>query len=181
MCKYWELVPCECLRINYYTVVFSWRYTRLFATTISISAMQRGNIAATLFRTVTTLFQHTNAVLCCLMSKTTTLHMRHAFLYISLPSLHNYDVKWLKFRSTWERKRPGDKFYNHRLDSGEVPSLQLHPISSLLFTNRVTWDICEIVDLKGWGVCFSAAISWTSPLSDCKVPRTLPRFALFVT
>ena len=27
------------------------------------------------------------------MSKTTTLHVHHAFLYISLPSLHNYDVK----------------------------------------------------------------------------------------
>ena len=104
-----------------------------------------------------------------LMSKTATLHMRHAFLYISLPPLHNYDVKWLKFRSTWERRRQGDKFYNPCLDSGEVPSLQLQPISSLLLTNRVTWDICEIVDLKGWGVCFSATFSWTSLLSDCKV------------
>ena len=28
-----------------------------------------------------------------LMSKTTTLHVHHAFLYISLLSLHNYDVK----------------------------------------------------------------------------------------
>ena len=28
-----------------------------------------------------------------LMSKTTTLHVYHAFLYISLPLLHNYDVK----------------------------------------------------------------------------------------
>ena len=28
-----------------------------------------------------------------LLSKTTTLHVHHAFLYISLPSLHNYDVK----------------------------------------------------------------------------------------
>ena len=28
------------------------------------------------------------------MSKTTILHVHHAFLYISLPSLHNYDVKW---------------------------------------------------------------------------------------
>ena len=28
-----------------------------------------------------------------LLRKTTTLHVHHAFLYISLPSLHNYDVK----------------------------------------------------------------------------------------
>ena len=29
-----------------------------------------------------------------LMSKTTSLHVQHAFLYISLLSLHNYNVKW---------------------------------------------------------------------------------------
>ena len=28
-----------------------------------------------------------------LLRKTTTLHVHHAFLYISLPSLHVYDVK----------------------------------------------------------------------------------------
>ena len=77
-----------------------------------------------------------------LMSKTATLHMRHAFVYIPLPPLHNYDVKWLKFRFTWERKRQGVKLdYNPCLDSGEVPSLQLQPISSLLLTNRVTWSL----------------------------------------
>ena len=37
-----------------------------------------------------------------LMSKTTTLHVHHAFLYIWLPSLHNYDVKWQNFKFTWE-------------------------------------------------------------------------------
>ena len=40
-----------------------WCYTRRFATTI-FSATQRCNIVATLFRMVTTLFQHCNAVLC---------------------------------------------------------------------------------------------------------------------
>ena len=29
-----------------------------------------------------------------LISKTTTLHVHHAFLYISLSFLHKYDVKW---------------------------------------------------------------------------------------
>ena len=51
------------------------------------------------------------------MSKTTTLHVHHAFLYISLPSLHNYDVKWPNFIFTWERKRQGDKFYHLGLNS----------------------------------------------------------------
>ena len=32
-----------------------------------------------------------------LMSKTTILHVHHAFLYITLPSLHDYDVKISKF------------------------------------------------------------------------------------
>ena len=32
-----------------------------------------------------------------LLSKTTTLHVHHAFWYISLPSFHNYDVKMPHF------------------------------------------------------------------------------------
>ena len=32
-----------------------------------------------------------------LLRKTTTLHVHHAFLYISLPSLHDYYVKMPKF------------------------------------------------------------------------------------
>ena len=32
-----------------------------------------------------------------LVSKTTSLHVHHAFLYISLPLLHDYDVKVANF------------------------------------------------------------------------------------
>ena len=32
-----------------------------------------------------------------LISKATILHVHHAFLYISLPSLHDYDVKMPNF------------------------------------------------------------------------------------
>ena len=32
-----------------------------------------------------------------LISKTTILHVHHAFLYVSLPSLHDYDVTMLNF------------------------------------------------------------------------------------
>ena len=32
-----------------------------------------------------------------LISKTTILHVHHAFLYVSLPSLHDYDVKMPNF------------------------------------------------------------------------------------
>ena len=37
-----------------------------------------------------------------LISKTTILHVHHTFLYISLPSLHDYDVKMPNFTLTEE-------------------------------------------------------------------------------
>ena len=46
-----------------------------------------------------------------LVSNTTTLHVNHAFLFISLPFLHNYDVIWPILKSNWERQRQGDKFH----------------------------------------------------------------------
>ena len=44
------------------------------------------------------------------MSKTTILHVRHAFLYISLPSLHDYDVKMPNFTFYGGRKQATTKF-----------------------------------------------------------------------
>ena len=46
-----------------------------------------------------------------LMSKMTTLHVHHAFLYIFLQSLQTFNVKWPNFELTWERERQGDNFY----------------------------------------------------------------------
>ena len=40
-----------------------------------------------------------------LSSKTTTLHVHHAILYISLPSLHDYDVKMPDFTLYGGRKQ----------------------------------------------------------------------------
>ena len=50
---------------------------------------------------------------------------QHAFLYTSLQSLHNYDVKWRNFKLTWEREQRSDKFYYLCQNSGAVTSLQL--------------------------------------------------------
>ena len=44
------------------------------------------------------------------ISKTTTLHVHHAFLYISLPSLHHYDVIIPNFAFYGEPKQPTPKF-----------------------------------------------------------------------
>ena len=46
-----------------------------------------------------------------LISKTTTLHVHHTFLYISFPFLHDYDVKMLNFAFYGERKQATTKFY----------------------------------------------------------------------
>ena len=62
-----------------------------------------------------------------LMSTTTTRHLHHAFLFISLLSLHNYDVKWPNVKFTWEREGRGNKFYHLCLNSCAVPSLQVQP------------------------------------------------------
>ena len=40
-----------------------------------------------------------------LLRKTTTLHVHHAFLYISLPSLRDYDVKMPNCKFYWGRKQ----------------------------------------------------------------------------
>ena len=45
-----------------------------------------------------------------LITKTTTLHVHHAFLYISLPSLHDYDVKMPNFTFYRGRTRATTKF-----------------------------------------------------------------------
>ena len=74
-----------------------------------------------------------------LMSKTTTPHVHHAFLHISLQSLYNYDMKWPNFKFTWERERQGDKFYHLCQNLGAVPSLQLQTKFPSL-SNRAPWN-----------------------------------------
>ena len=43
--------------------------------------------------------------------KTTTLHVHHAFLYISLPSLHDYNVKVVKFTFCLGREHKTTTFF----------------------------------------------------------------------
>ena len=45
-----------------------------------------------------------------LLSKTTSLHVHHAFLYISLPLLHDYDVKMPSFTFYGGRDQATTKF-----------------------------------------------------------------------
>ena len=103
-----------------------------------------------------------------LMSKTTSLHVHHAFLYIPLPSLHNYDVKWPNFMFTWELERQADKFYHIRLNLGAVSFHQFQPkFPSFWVTGRL--GIIAMKKVKGCEVYFSGSFPWTSPLLDRKV------------
>ena len=45
------------------------------------------------------------------LDKTTTLHVQHAFLYISLPSLHDYDMKMSIFTFCGGRERKTTAFF----------------------------------------------------------------------
>ena len=45
-----------------------------------------------------------------LLSKTTTLHVHHPFLYISLPLLHDYDMKMPSFTFYGGRKQATTNF-----------------------------------------------------------------------
>ena len=68
-----------------------------------------------------------------LLRKTTTLHVHHAFLYISLPSLHDYDVKMpnYKFYIIMEdvNKRRRISFSLSKLECGpqETNSREIRP------------------------------------------------------
>jgi len=75
------------------------------------------------------------------MRKTATLHVHHAFLYISLPSLRNCNVKWPNFDLTWGRKRQGDKFYSFSLSlwTRTQSPLFSSDLTILLSNNWVTW------------------------------------------
>ena len=46
-----------------------------------------------------------------LISKTTTSHVQHTFLFISFPFLHDYDVKMPNFAFYGGRKQATTKFY----------------------------------------------------------------------
>ena len=108
-----------------------------------------------------------------LVTKKTTLHVHHAFLYIPLPSLHDYRVKWpsliiIIIYFFWGRERQGHKFYHLCLDSGTAPLFSSNR-NSLLSSDRVTWDKREVV-LKGAKSIFQRRFHWRH---RCRIVRSL--------
>ena len=60
-----------------------------------------------------------------LEGKTTTLHVHHTFLYISLPFLHDYDVKFPNWTFHGGRKQATTKFYFSLLTWIGIRGIQL--------------------------------------------------------
>ena len=107
-----------------------------------------------------------------LMSKTATLRVHYAFLYISLLSLHNYDVKLNDQILSLLENGNGEAMNSTISVWTRARSLLFSSNqNSLLLSNRANWDNSE----KGCEVYFSAMFSWSSPLSDRKVPIEWPR------
>ena len=74
-----------------------------------------------------------------LVGKTTTLHVHLTYLYISLPFLHDYDVKMPNFTFQGGRKQATTKFYSlPKLEYGskKFNSGRVH----LLLTKYVSWN-----------------------------------------
>ena len=63
------------------------------------------------------------------MSKTTTLHVHHAFFVHFFAFTAQLGRGITKFKFTWERERQGDKFYHLCTNLSAFPSLQLQPKS----------------------------------------------------
>ena len=111
-----------------------------------------------------------------LVSKKTTLHVHHAFLYIPLPSLHDYHVKWANLIIIiiiiifffLRRQRQGDKFYRLCLHSGTAPLFSSNR-NSLFPSDWVTWDNREVV-LKDAKSIFPRRFHWRH---RCRIVRSL--------
>ena len=60
-----------------------------------------------------------------LLRKTTSLHVHHAFLYISLPSLHDYDVKMPNCKFYGGRKRTTTNLFFSLCSPEEINSREI--------------------------------------------------------
>ena len=104
-----------------------------------------------------------------LIRKTTTQHVHHAFLYISFPSLHNYNVKWPNFELTWERERQGDKLYYLSGWTRTRSPLFSSKLTSLFSSNWVTRHKGKKVSKNGKSI-FQRRLHWRR---CCGIVRSL--------
>ena len=102
-----------------------------------------------------------------LLSKTTTLHVHHAFSYISLLSLHDYDVKMPNFTFNGVRKQATTFLSLSKLECGlqEINSREIR----LHLTFSGNWNKLDRVSKKSEFI-LKVAFSLPSPWSMLKLP-----------
>ena len=104
-----------------------------------------------------------------LMSKTTTLLVHNAFLYISLPSLACTTTTWNDQSLSWVENGNGKAInFTTSLWTQKRFPLFSSNLTFLRSSDWVTWFKGK--SYKGREVYFSATFSLASPLSDRKVP-----------
>ena len=111
-----------------------------------------------------------------LLSKTTTLHMHHVFLYISLQSLHDYDVKMPNSRFVEDVNKRSWIFLS-------LFKLEYSPLRSQLKGNSPSFDIVSELEetrqsLKKRGFVLQVTFSLPSTSSMLKLPNKGRRTAL---
>ena len=100
-----------------------------------------------------------------LISKTTTSHVHHTFLYISFPFLHNYDVKMPHFAFYRGRKQATTKFIS-------LSELEYCPWNSASGGFAYNWQSKWIIALKTerMQIHFLSDVLVAVPSLDLKVP-----------
>ena len=106
-----------------------------------------------------------------LLRKTTTLHVHHAFLYISLPSLHDYDVKMPNCKFTEDvNKRRRISFSLSKVECGpeEINSTEIR----LHLPFSANWNKRDSV-LKT-GIHFRSDVFTAVAVVDAEAPYYFP-------
>ena len=106
------------------------------------------------------------------MCRTTTLHVHHAFLFISLPSLHDHDVKMSNFTFYRERKQATTNFSFSFLTWEINPrEIRVHFTFSANWSNREKFEKTRIH--------FKSDVSAAVAVVDAKTPHFLRKQPTF--
>ena len=89
--------------------------------------------------------------------KTTTLHVHHAFLYISFPSLHDYDVKFPNFTFCGGREHKTTTFFFFLRTS--IQSFRVQPLENLSIFDELNEIKISAIKFKATRILFLSDVS----------------------
>ena len=103
-----------------------------------------------------------------LLCKTTTLHVHHAFLYISLPSLHDYNVKMSDCKFYEGRKQATTNLFFLSLNLSAV--LKKTTPGKFAYTCHFQQIGINVTKIEKTGIHFKTAIFAAITIVDAKAP-----------